>query len=94
MCMFFFFLQVDVIVNVVDKDFSIDFGSISQSIMREGGNELRKECKKSHMSEGQYMLTGAGKLQCKKVMHCHLAHKNNPKAAEVNKHPYFLFCLN
>ncbi|XP_046561514.1 protein mono-ADP-ribosyltransferase PARP14-like [Haliotis rubra] len=78
--------KADVIVNVVDKYFSIDTGAVSQSIMKLGGQELRNECKthsQKKLSEGQYVMTGAGKLECKRVIHCHLAPRDNPKAAEM-----------
>ncbi|XP_046558462.1 protein mono-ADP-ribosyltransferase PARP14-like [Haliotis rubra] len=63
--------KVEVIVNTVGKDMAWKSGALSKSIVEAGGKTLQEECEHiKYLKEGNYTVTGGGKLSCRYVFHC------------------------
>lgn len=67
---FCFFIQVDVIVNIVLKDLNLSYGVVLVFIFKLGGDSIQQECKIKYLegiSFGEIVIIGGGKLGCKIV---------------------------
>ncbi|XP_063285518.1 protein mono-ADP-ribosyltransferase PARP15-like isoform X2 [Pelobates fuscus] len=61
--------NVDAVVNLTNSSLSHNFG-ISKAILAAGGPSLQDECKiKGKQPHGDVVVTGAGNLKCKNVIH-------------------------
>lgn len=93
---FFFFKQVDVIVNTASKDLDLSQGLVSTSISRAGGDSIQQECKTKYpkgINFGEIAVTGGGKLGCKIVCHGALPQWDNGAGNSKNA-SIFLIYLN
>lgn len=62
-------LDVDAIVNAANKDLELG-GGVAGAIRRKGGASIQKECRRIGSTQvGTAVLTGAGKLPIKHVIH-------------------------
>ncbi|KAM8933536.1 protein mono-ADP-ribosyltransferase PARP15-like [Pelodytes ibericus] len=61
--------NVDALVNLTNKTLSHRFG-ISKEILEAGGSSLREECTRmGKLPHGDVVVTGAGDLKCKNIIH-------------------------
>ncbi|XP_065934876.1 protein mono-ADP-ribosyltransferase PARP15-like [Magallana gigas] len=64
--------EVDMIVNSVNKTLDLEKGSLSKALSTAAGPEMAKECRRDHPSgvtEGNVVVSSAGKLKCKIICH-------------------------
>ncbi|NXI51600.1 PAR14 polymerase, partial [Chloroceryle aenea] len=64
---------VDVVVNASNEDLK-HIGGLAEALLKAAGPELQQECdelvrKNGHLQPGCAVITGAGKLPCKNVIH-------------------------
>lgn len=60
------------IVNSVNKTLDLEKGSLSKALLTAAGPEVAEECRRDHPSgvtEGNVVVTSAGKLKCKTICH-------------------------
>lgn len=63
-------LEVDAIVNPANNDLILG-GGVSGAVRRVGGDAVQEECNKlAPIPLGEAVVTGAGRLKCKFVIHC------------------------
>lgn len=78
-------MQVDAIVNTTDSKLGFG-GAVATALLKAAGTTLKDECaKKAPVSVGSVTVTGAGKLQCKHILHVVLSDYDGPggKAEQV-----------
>ena len=62
-------LEVDAIVNAANEKLKMG-GGVAGAILRKGGHEIQEECDKiGYCPVGEAVVTGAGKLKAKCVIH-------------------------
>ena len=62
-------LDVDAIVNAANEDLKMG-GGVAGAIRKKGGSSIQKECNRiGHIAVGTAVLTGAGELPFKHVIH-------------------------
>ena len=72
---YFVYLQCDAIVNIVDKTLDLKRGTISATLLSNGGDELQQELKTkcpNGLEFGQIAVTSGKKLACQFVIHSRL----------------------
>lgn len=60
------------IVNSVNKSLDLDKGSLCKAITTAAGSKVAEECRRDHPSgvtEGNVVVSSAGKLKCKIICH-------------------------
>lgn len=81
--------QADVIVNVTDTSLNLSHGTISASLLKEGGDKLQEELKAkcpNGLQHGQIAVTSGHKLMCSSVIHACLVQwkaNNDQESSEV-----------
>ncbi len=62
-------LKVDAVVNAASEDLKLGSG-VTEAILEMGGPSIQKECKRiGHTPVGSAVMTGAGQLNVKQVIH-------------------------
>ena len=61
-------------VNTASNDLNLNNGAVAKSLLKAGGQALQDECtsyvtQNGNLSAGSVIVTGPGKLPCKKVVH-------------------------
>ena len=61
-------------VNTASNDLNLNNGAVAKSLLKAGGQVLQDECtsyvtQNGNLSAGDVVVTGPGKLSCKKVVH-------------------------
>lgn len=63
-------LEVDALVNPANNDLILG-GGVSGAVRRVGGDVIQEECNRlAPIPLGEAVVTGAGRLKCKFVIHC------------------------
>ncbi|WP_437514859.1 macro domain-containing protein [Sorangium sp. So ce1099] len=76
-------LSADVLVSSDDTDLSMG-GGVSLSLLTQGGHEIFHEAQGSTpISLGEVVLTGAGRLKAKKIIHCAVIDYSSPSSTNL-----------
>ena len=71
-CYTFHYLQADVIVNTTNLSLDLRIGTVSRSLIKEGGDIIMQELKRKYpdgIQVGKIARSSGGNLQCKEIYH-------------------------
>ena len=76
-------------VNTASNDLNLSNGAVANSLLKAGGQALQDECtsyvmQNGKLSPGDVVVTGPGKLSCKKVVHTVGMPHNGIQSEKVN----------
>ena len=77
-------------VNTASNDLNLNNGAVAKSLLKAGGQALQDECtsyvsQNGNMSAGGVVVTGPGKLPCKRVVHTVGMLYNGSQSEKVTK---------
>ena len=77
---------MDVIVNSTSSELDLTRGTVSNALLKVGGQQLQDECRKMKpkgICDGELIETSSGNLQCKSVYHTSLSPFKEASAVQV-----------
>ncbi|XP_053394612.1 protein mono-ADP-ribosyltransferase PARP14-like [Mercenaria mercenaria] len=91
--------KADALVNIVDKSVDLKRGTISATLLKNGGDELQQELQAkcpNGLENGQIAITSGQKLSCRHVIHGRLGGWNggNTDSSIEALHTFMKLCLN
>ena len=94
-------LQAEAYVNTTSNDLVLSIGAVSNSILKAAGQTIQDECSKhvsnnGRLQAGDVVVTGAGNLACKHIIHTTGSNydiSNASNSEKVSLHVYMQICI-